>query len=94
MVTVWSDIVPCKVWREARVLEKINRAKIKVNRALGRFMAQNGAMAVRHRNLEAGTGEFWLGDGVHLNRIGSDLWALALQGGIKIALRMWRDAWA
>lgn len=90
LATVWSDIVPRKVWREARDVEKINKARVKVNRALGRFVARNGAVAVRHRDLETGTGDFWLGDGVHLNEVGSDLWALALQGGIEIAVRMWR----
>lgn len=55
VVTVWSDIVPSKVWREARAVVKINKTRIKVNRALGRLMAENGAVAVRHRDLEVGS---------------------------------------
>lgn len=91
MVTVWLHIIPCKVWKEARSIDRVNKAWIKVNHASGRFMARNGAVAVRHRELELGTGEIWRLDGVHLNVGGIDLWTLALQGGTKTAVRMWRD---
>ncbi|XP_044128319.1 uncharacterized protein LOC122936402 isoform X4 [Bufo gargarizans] len=94
VVTVWSDIVPRKSWREARSVESINKARIKVNRAVGRFMARNGAVAVRHEELEKGVGAFWRADGVHLNAVGTDLWSLGIQNGVEIALRMWRDAQA
>ncbi|KAM3929163.1 uncharacterized protein RB166_006951 [Leptodactylus fuscus] len=92
MVTIWSDIVPRKVWKDVRSVERINKARIKVNRAVGRFMARNGALAVRHLELESGSGAFWRRDGVHLNAVGIDLWCLDLQQGIETALRMWRDA--
>lgn len=92
MVTIWSDIVPRKVWREARSVDRLNKARVKINRAMGRFMARNGGIAVRHLDLEAGTGEFWITDGVHLNGVGMDIWSLALQGAIETALRMWGDA--
>lgn len=92
MVTVWSDIVPRSVWREARSVDRVNKARIKVNRAVGGFMARNGAMVVRHRDLEAGTGGFWRADGVHLNAVGIDLWTLGLQEAIETAVRVWRDA--
>lgn len=92
LVTVWSDIVPRKVWRGARSVEGVNKARVKVNRAIGRFMARNGAVAVRHVDLEQGVGGFWRADGIHLNAVGLDMWCLALQDGIETALRMWRDA--
>ncbi|XP_040296291.1 uncharacterized protein LOC121008068 [Bufo bufo] len=92
IVTVWSDIVPRKVWRGARSVESLNKARIKVNRAVGRFMARNGGVVVRHEVLEKGEGAFWRADGVHLNAVGTDLWALGIQSGVEIALRVWRDA--
>lgn len=92
LVTVWSDIVPRKVWRYARSVERLNKARIKINRAIGRFMARNGAIVVRHKDLEAGMGDFWSTDGVHLNAIGTDLWNVGLQEGIETAFRVWRDA--
>ncbi|XP_040279005.1 translation initiation factor IF-2-like isoform X3 [Bufo bufo] len=92
VVTVWSDIVPRKVWREARTVERLNKARIKLNRVIGRFCAKHGAVVVRHPELEAGTGGFWRQDGVHLNAVGIDLWSLDLQGGIETALRVWRNA--
>lgn len=73
-------------------MEHINKARIKVNRAVGRFMALNGAVTVRHTDSEVGTGEYWRSDGVHLNAVGTDMWTLALQGGMETAVLMWRDA--
>ncbi|KAM3936161.1 uncharacterized protein RB166_003283 [Leptodactylus fuscus] len=90
MVTIWSDMVPRKVWKDARSVDRLNKARIKVNRAVGRFMARNGALSVRHYELEAGSGAFWRRNGVHV--MGIDLWCLDLQQGIETALRMWRDA--
>lgn len=92
LICIWSDIVPRLFWRGARSPERLNKARIKVNRAIGCFMARNGAVVVRHRDLESGSGAFWKTDGVHLNPVGSDLWNLALQEGIETAVRMWRGA--
>ncbi|KAM3928083.1 uncharacterized protein RB166_006211 [Leptodactylus fuscus] len=92
IITVWSDIVPRKFWRDARSVERLNKARIKVNRAIGRFMARNGQVVVRHLELEKGEGAFWRRDGVHLNAVGTDLWALDLQSGVETALQLWRDA--
>ncbi|CAJ0946880.1 unnamed protein product [Ranitomeya imitator] len=91
VLVVWSDIVPRKVWRGARSPEGVNRARIKVNKAVSRFMARNGAVVVRHINLESGTGGYWRLDGVHLNAVGTDMWCLVIQEGIETALKVWRD---
>ncbi|KAM3918942.1 uncharacterized protein RB166_013679 [Leptodactylus fuscus] len=90
IVVVWSDIVPRKVWRAARSVERINKARIKVNRAVSGFVSRNGGVSVRHTELEPGVGEFWLRDGVHLNAVGIDIWALGIQEGIERALEVWR----
>ncbi|CAJ0966975.1 unnamed protein product [Ranitomeya imitator] len=90
VLVVWSDIVPRKVWRGARSPEGVNRARIKVNKAVSRFMARNGAVVVRHINLESGTGGYWRLDGVHLNAVGTDMWCLAIQKGIETALKHWQ----
>lgn len=42
LITVWSDIVPQKVWKEAWSVERINKARIKVNKTVSCFMARNG----------------------------------------------------
>lgn len=69
-----------------------NKARIKVNRAVAHFMAQIGAFMVSHKDLELGTGDFWQAN--EMNAIGIDIWNLAFQGGIEIAVRMWWNAWA
>lgn len=80
LITVGPAIVPRSFWRGAR---------IKVNRAIGCFMARNGAVVVRHRELESGTEGFWRSDGAYMNAVGTDLWNLALQDGTETAVRMW-----
>ncbi|KAM3924805.1 uncharacterized protein RB166_008161 [Leptodactylus fuscus] len=91
LITIWSDIVPRRTWKGARSVVRLNKARVKVNRAIGRFMARNGAIVVRHTDLESGEGAFWRSDGIHLNAVGIDVWNVGLQTGIETALGLWRD---
>lgn len=61
---------------------------------IGSFMSRNGALVVRHWDLEAVTGGFWRADGVHLNALSNDLWTLGLQETIDTAVHVWRNAWS
>lgn len=90
MIIVWSDIVARTSWRMARSVPRINKARIKVNKAIGKFVVNNGGLVVRHTELEVNVGMYLRGDGVHLTAVGIDLWALGLQDGIERALRVWR----
>ncbi|KAM4026884.1 uncharacterized protein ACNLHF_022763 [Anomaloglossus baeobatrachus] len=74
----------------ARSVDKVNKARAQVNRVVARFMTRNGGLVVRHRELEPATWQFLRGDGVHLNDIGADLWALGLQDGVERAFGVWR----
>ena len=89
-VIVWSDIVARTAWRLARSVSRINRARRKINRDVGRFMARNGGLVVRHMELEEETWGYLRGDGVHLTSVGIDMWFLGLQDGIQRAIRVWR----
>lgn len=75
----------------ARSVPGLNKARAKLNRAVGRFVAGNGGLVVRHRDLEVVDGSLLRPDGEHLNEIGSDIWSLALREGLERALRVWRD---
>ncbi|XP_073496194.1 uncharacterized protein [Phyllobates terribilis] len=88
MITVWSEIVPRKSWGNARSIESLNKARRKVNRAVSKFVSENGGVSIRHFDLENGLGDFWLSDGVHLNDGGIDVWSSALQRGIEEAIFM------
>lgn len=92
VLLVWSDIVARTVWRGARSVDRINKARIKINKEVGRFFTRNGGFVVRHRELEVDTWRYLRGDGVHLNAVGIDLWSLGLQDGIQRAVRVWRQA--
>ncbi|XP_040216656.1 uncharacterized protein LOC120946033 [Rana temporaria] len=92
LIIVWSDVVARMAWREARSLERLDKARIKVNREVGRFVVQQGGIAVRHSDLEVETWRYLRGDGVHLNPIGIDLWALGLEEGVRRAFLVWRRA--
>ncbi|OCT59805.1 hypothetical protein XELAEV_18000678mg [Xenopus laevis] len=76
---VWSDIVDrftCK-------------ARVKVNREVGKFAVRTGDLALRHMVLEEKEVGVYRRDGVHLNEIGSDIFNMSLQEGIERALEVW-----
>lgn len=73
-------------------MDRINKAWVKVNNEVRRFVKPNGGVVVRHRDFEEGSEEFLRGAGVHLNGIGIDLWSLNLQEGLDTAFRVWRDS--
>ncbi|XP_040183677.1 uncharacterized protein LOC120916805 [Rana temporaria] len=90
MVIIWSEMVGRSNWRWAWSVDKVNKARVKVNKEVGRFVVRNGGLVVRHRELEEETWRFLRSDGVHLNPIGIDLWALGLEEGVRRALSVWR----
>lgn len=69
----WSDMVARTSWRLARSMEGINKARIKVNKAVARFFVRNRGLTVRRLELEQGIGLYLRADGVHLNTVGIDL---------------------
>lgn len=79
-------------WRGARSWEKLNKSRIKVNKEVGKFISRNGGIVIRHWELEVDTWMYLRGDGVHLNPVGIDLWALGLEDGIRRALLVWLQA--
>ncbi|XP_069800969.1 uncharacterized protein [Dendropsophus ebraccatus] len=94
VVIVWSEVVARFVWRQARSVDKLNRARGRINREVSRFVARNGGVVVRHRELEVPAWGFMDADGIHLNEVGTDLWCSDLQDGIEKAIRVWRDSQA
>lgn len=91
IILVWSDIVARRVWRHARSPSGLNKARAKLNRSIGRFIARNGGIVVRHKDLEIVDDSLFWTDGEHLNFIGLDIWMLGIQEGIERALGLWRD---
>lgn len=89
MIIVWSDIVVRMSWQGARSVENSNKARIKVNKEVGRFIARNGGVVVRHAELEIDTWLYLRGDRVHLNGVGIHSWSLGLQEGIQRAVLVW-----
>lgn len=91
-ILIWSEIVARTVWREARSVDRINKARVKVNKEVGRFFVRNNGLVIRHQELEAETWRFLRGDGVHLNAVGTDLLFLGLEDGVQRAFWVWRSA--
>lgn len=91
VVIVWSDIVARTKWRQARLVDRLNKARIKINKAVGKFVKRNGGVVVRHTTLETNTEQYLRPDGVHLNEIGLQWWLYDMKEGIITALQVWRD---
>lgn len=45
---VWSDIISCSVWRQARSMKATEQSRKKVNCEIGNFMSFTGGFVVRH----------------------------------------------
>lgn len=54
-IILWSDIVARTVWQEARSVEKLNKACVKVNKEVGKFFVWNGVLVIRYFELESDT---------------------------------------
>lgn len=91
-VIVWSEMMARTSWSMAMSVERLNKARIKVNKEVGKFFVRNGGLTIRHRDLEKEPQLFLKEDGVHLNAVGIDIWSLGLQEGIQRALRVWPAA--
>ncbi|OCT99858.1 hypothetical protein XELAEV_18005641mg [Xenopus laevis] len=89
VVLIWSEIIPRAHWRGANSHQAINRARVKINRAVSKFVQGNGGIIVRHMDLEKDRGYF-LPDGVHLNDLDLDLFNFSFQEAITLAWRAWR----
>lgn len=87
---LWSDMVARTTWRMARSVERLNKARIRINKVVGRFLVKQGGLVIRHRELEINVGLYLRRDGVHLTDVGIYLWTMGLQEGIQRALSVWR----
>lgn len=55
MLLVWLDIVAHTSWRGARSLEGLNKARIKVSKAVRHYFVRNGGLVIQHFELEQET---------------------------------------
>lgn len=76
---VWTEFVPRRVWRDALKPQAVDKARRKINVEMVRFCRQLGIARIRHGDIKYNTPEFFRGDGVHLSRLGMDLYLLELR---------------
>lgn len=69
----------------------MNGARVKLNKALDHFVARNGGLVVRHKELEVLDDALLRPDVMYLNAIGLDIWTLDLKEETEQALCVWRD---
>ncbi|OCT76602.1 hypothetical protein XELAEV_18031805mg [Xenopus laevis] len=86
---LWSEILPRKKWRGARSHGAVDNARIKINKAVSKFVQGQGGVAIRHREFD-NPGEFCSVDEVHLNELGMDLFNFNLRDSLGFAWRVWR----
>lgn len=77
---MWSDIVTHRVWGQTRPPQGLNKARVKLNKVVSRFVARNGGLVVRHKDLELLDNGLLRPDSAHLNAIDLDIWMLDMEG--------------
>ncbi|OCT77494.1 hypothetical protein XELAEV_18028586mg [Xenopus laevis] len=87
---VWSEIIPRLQWRGARSVSAIDRVRVKVNKAVSKFVQANGGVAIRHKDFD-NQSVYYSADGVHLNEVGMELFNFTLRETIQFAWEAWRN---
>lgn len=89
LLIIWSEMIQRKTWRGAVSHAALNRARVKINKCVSKFVRLNGGLVVRHRLLEEGVS--YIGtDGVHLTEVGYDVFNFGLVEALECGLRVWR----
>ncbi|XP_066436627.1 uncharacterized protein [Eleutherodactylus coqui] len=91
-VIVWSEIIKRRKWLHAKSRKGLDRARIKVNQAASKYLAENGVVVIRHRRLEGDSAHLFEEDGVNLNSAGNDEWCNEIREGIDKALQLWKQS--
>ncbi|OCT58510.1 hypothetical protein XELAEV_18002071mg [Xenopus laevis] len=83
---IWSEIIPRAHWGAHS--QAVNKARVKTNKVVSKFVQTNGGVLVRHRELEYNNA-FFLPDRVHINDIVLDLFNCNLLKAITMAWKVW-----
>jgi lysophospholipase L1-like esterase len=88
VVIIWSDMLCRLVWREAKSVQAMERARKKINRDVEKYVLLKGGRVCRHVDIDyTCPGLFRPQDGVHLSDIGSDIFLNDLQSSMELFIK-------
>lgn len=83
---IWSQILPRLKWRMERNHKAINKARLRINRYIAKFIISNGGFYIRYPEIiESNVGVFDK-DKVHLSQLGNDIFLYRLQQALQVFL--------
>lgn len=85
---LWTEFVPRRVWRGAVNTRAIDRARRKLNTEVSRFCRHLGFGRISHREIRYESQDFFRQDGVHLSRLGLDLYLLEIREALTRCLNL------
>lgn len=80
---VWSQILPRKNWRYSQNDKAMERARVRVNSAAATEAIRLGGAYIKYPDIKCASTELWAEDGVHLSKLGNQLFLNILQGAIE-----------
>ncbi|XP_078518210.1 uncharacterized protein LOC144782794 [Lissotriton helveticus] len=86
----WTELIPRRIWRGAVNPRAVDRARKKVNSEVSRCCRGLGFSRISHRDIKFESVEFFRDDGVHLSRVGMELYLLEIREVLARALAMQR----
>ncbi|XP_053159346.1 uncharacterized protein LOC128347973 isoform X2 [Hemicordylus capensis] len=89
MQLVWSNLLPRTRWRGQGGPLCFNRARKKVNKAVGRAITALGGTIIQHPDIRVQDATLYRGDGVHLSDQGNEVFLRDLQRGLQEVLAGW-----
>ncbi|KAJ7345560.1 hypothetical protein JRQ81_001510, partial [Phrynocephalus forsythii] len=82
MMIIWSDLLQQRVWRGAASIRGVERARRKINRAIGNLVSQWGRVIISHHDISFRNSKLFRQDGVHLSDMGMEQWLKSIKAAI------------
>lgn len=83
---IWSDLLMRRFWCHAKSGKAMEKARKRVNLAIGGFIKKEGHFVIQHPNIRSSETNLYRFDGVHLSDLGCDVYLNNIQGGLESIL--------
>ena len=82
----WSQILSRFKWRHSENLQAMETCRTRINNSVGSYVVGCSGCYIRYPEIKANK-QFLKEDGVHLSRLGNDIFLNTLQGAIEIFIK-------
>lgn len=82
-VIIWSQILPRSNWRYSTDCTAMDTARIRLNNSAATQCIHLGGSYIKYPDLKVVKHALWSSDGVHLSKLGNEIFLNGIQGGLE-----------